>query len=903
MDAEERRNVTAAQRVSETLQESDERFRRLVAELQVGVLILGRHAEILFANRASLELLGFSEDELLGRTTIDVGSLTVREDGSPFPGEELPGPTALATGRPVRDVVLGFYRPAIKDRVWLLVNADPHMGADGRPEQVVVTISEITSRRRVEEKLRESEARYRQLVEEAQDLIYRTDVRGYFTYVNPVARRVTGHSEATLLGKHLTELVRDDHRERVTALLRSQLRDHTLSSYDEFAIVARDGRELWVGQNVQLILEGERPVGLQAVARDITDRKRAQQALELERGQLQEIVANAPVAMALLDRQAHYIAQNQKWRRYRSATGRLPEKYHQAFRRALLGEVVEESEDAFVRADGTRVYLRWSLQPWRGQAGRVDGVVAVVQNVDMLVRSREAALQASRLKSSFLANMSHELRTPLNGVLGMARLLLEGPLEATQRERAEAIAASGSDLLKVLTGILEYAELEGGAVELNPAAVALGSLVDEVIEAFVDEAAAKELKLTAVVAPELPERMRADRVRLTQVLSRLVANAVKFTSSGSVVLRALRRDGPEGPRARFEIEDTGIGVAQAALPQLFEPFQQADSSLARRHGGTGLGLAIARRWAEAMGGEIGLVPRSSPGSLFFLELPLQAAEVAATPARAAAPTDATAATEASPLVLVVEDNPVNQKVTSAMLENLGYRSDVASSGLDALQACSQASYDAILMDCQMPDMDGFKATAWIRQREAEAGRRTPIIALTASIMPGDREKCLAAGMDDYLSKPVRLQTLDSTLRRWMTRPGPAPATPQGVAQAGPESALPPEHPLRLLEAQGRSSVVAEIIDLFLQTTPLRLEALRQVLPRGDFETVASVAHNLKGAALQIGARSVAELCARIQAEARRADATEVELLVDSLEQQYHEVRRVLELERARLKQP
>ena len=522
----------------------------------------------------------------------------------------------------------------------------------------------------------------------------------------------------------------------------------------------------------------------------------------------------------------------------------------------------------------------------------------------LVEEDRESALQASRLKSALLANMSHELRTPLNGVLGMARLLLEGPLEPKQRERAQAVADSGRELLTMVMRILEYAELEAGPIEQKLAEVELRPLAAGVVEAFADEASSKVLQLTGTVAEGLPPAIRADGVRIGQVLGQLVANALKFTETGYVEIRVLRDEGRGGVRVRFEVEDTGIGIPEASLPRLFEPFHQADASTTRRHRGTGIGLAIARRLVEAMGGEIGVRPRHGGGSIFSFSLPLEPVhEGEAVPRPAPSSSGAAPSAQSPPLVLVVEDHPVNQKIMVTMLENLGYRADVAASGLDALQACSVTRYDAILMDCQMPDMDGFKATAWIRQREAGTKRRTPIIALTASMMPGDREKCLAAGMDEYLAKPVRIQALDATLRRWMARPGPSPPVRSPETGEPVASALPPDHPLRVLEAQGRGRVVVEIIDLFLQTTPMRLDALRQVLARGDAESLASVAHGLKGAALQLGSRGMAALCARIQAEARSGSAAGVGPLLDELESEYASVRGVLESERARLGTP
>jgi len=274
------RSLADAQRLTLALREGEDRFRDLVNALHVGVLIQGPRSEVLFANAAAERLLGLAGAQMMGKTSLDATPFAIHEDGSPFPGQDHPGPQALATGKPVRDVVMGFDRPASGDRVWLLVNADPHRGADGAVDCVVSTFSDITSGREVTERLRESERRYRQLVERTPDIIYRTDIHGFFTYVNPAASRVMEYVDNELVGKHYLELVRDDHRARVEAVLVDQFRRRVPSTHAEFVAVTKSGREVWIAQNVELLAEGGRVQGFQAVARDVTERRTVQEALE-----------------------------------------------------------------------------------------------------------------------------------------------------------------------------------------------------------------------------------------------------------------------------------------------------------------------------------------------------------------------------------------------------------------------------------------------------------------------------------------------------------------------------------------------------------------------------------------------------------------------------------------------
>ena len=718
-------------------------------------------------------------------------------------------------------------------------------------------------------------------------------------------------------------------------------------------------------RQTQLMLGVPLGVGLLAGAAllglTLRRRARAEEALRLSEERALGIVQTSPDGFVALDESGRITAWNPAaermfgWSEAEVLGRRLTEtivppalrEAHAAgmarFIRTRQPRVIGQSlELPALRRDGTEMPMEIAISATE----RPDGMVihAFIRDISKRKRDEEElreahaqAVEASRLKSEFVANMSHELRTPLNGVIGMNDLLLQTSLAPEQREYAAIARRAGAALFALVSDILDFSKIEAGRLELDEIDFDVREVVDDACAIVAETAFTKGLELIVCVEPGVPARIRGDDVRLRQVLINLISNGIKFTDSGEVVVRVA----VTSKRLRFEVSDTGIGIDPEHQEKLWEAFTQADASTTRNFGGTGLGLTISRKLVEAMNGTIGVDSAPGTGSTFHFEVPLTLSDSpgarrpdSARPFHAPGSRSRMAAGDATrPAVadgatlLVAEDNPVNQMVAQATLEKLGFAVEIAEDGERALAMSAERDYAAIFMDCQMPRLDGYSATAAIREREAASGRRVPIVAMTAHALKGDRERCLAAGMDDYLTKPIDYRELDRVLRERVTpssraagvplSPDDQPSPADGedpdrfqppAAEGAPAGTDPPGHPdaetladawldaaaAAQLRAEHSATMLRNLAALFEREAPARLADLSDAARRGETEPLWQAAHRLKSSCRIVGAVGMQRLCEELEDHGRAGRADACEGLVARLEAAYGPVASALQ---------
>ncbi|MGZ3182647.1 MAG: PAS domain S-box protein [Telluria sp.] len=819
-----------------------------------------------YLNPAWAHITGFPVEESLGQRAM---WFVHRDDGQAFFGRIL-----ALIGREQH-----YFREQMRFKHrdgsyrWLEVFARRIADDHGANAGLSGSLIDITEQKQVQDRLVVSEQRLHQALRATDSLLWDWDLAQGRPYVDPHWFASLGFPEVDLADidwarhVHRTDIKR--WRDHVVEHLKGERPEIDIEI--RYAMASGTWRHTLV-RGRAVAWEGRRVTRLAGTLQDISPRREAEAAAQRQQEMTEQILDQLPLPVFLKDRDGHFLRFNRAFERYSGTT-----------RDVMLGKRIEDfaserwaaesrQEDAEAWTSGRMVTSERRLKRLNPPVDMHVSRIVITSGAESYLlgfaidvseqraareamqRAVEAAEASSRAKSEFLANMSHEIRTPMNGILGMTELLLQSDLTAEQRDDLALVRSSAHALLTIVNDILDFEKIEAGKLDLEDVAFDLGRLVTDTARTMELRAQQKQLALECTLAPQVPLTVKGDPGRLRQVLLNLLGNAIKFTAAGRVALAVQAGPEEEGRcPVTFTVSDTGIGIPPEKQAMIFEPFAQVDGSTTREYGGTGLGLTICRRLVILMNGEIEVRSEPGVGSAFSFTVPLRPTGVAAPAAMPAAWQAALPpmVALASPVpsgegdglrILLAEDNPVNQRLAVRLLQKMGHRVTLVDNGFSALDAALHGGFDLILMDVQMPGMDGLTVTRQLRQHEAPRGAHVPVVAMTARAMQGDRERCLEAGMDDYLAKPVDAARLRQALARF----APAPAC-----------AL-PDWRDALQRLDGDAALFLELAGLFLADGPGMLAELNEALARGDRAASERAAHSLKGVLANFGAREAVE---------------------------------------------
>jgi PAS domain S-box-containing protein len=780
------RDITKRKRAEQALKESERRFRSTFEQAAVGMAHVGLSNKFLKVNEKYSLITGYSPEEMR--------QLTFQEITHPEDLDLDVSHAKLLLSGEIRTYTMEK-RYLRKDGsvVWINLTGSMVRNLAGDPDYFIAVVEDISERKQAEENLRESEARYRELVQNANSAIIRWKADGTVTFFNEYAQSFFGYSAEEAVGRHVSFIMpeKESTGTDLTGLVRAIVANPERFVNNINENIRKDGSRAWMTWTNKPIFDNKGDlIEILAVGTDITERKQAELDLWENKETLRLFVEHAPSAIAMFDRQMRYLHASRRWRNDyglgdRELLGKthyeifpeIPKHWRDIHQRGQSGEVLRSEGELFHRLDGSVQWVKWEVRPWYDALGQVGGILIFSEDIterklaeqalremavelEARVRERTGELeQANRAKDEFLANMSHEIRTPMAGVLGLTEILLHQDLTAKMQADLEMIRSSADSVMTLISDLFDLSRIQQGKFEFHPEEFDPRTMVRDATGPLEFQALSKDLDFILSIDERVPSQILCDKGRLGQVIKNLVSNAIKFTDQGFIRVHVKAdRNEEETLRLHISVSDSGIGIPGNKLKDIFSAFTQLDPSYSKKFAGMGLGLTITKSLVKGMGGEISVDSTKGKGATFRFYV---TCGIVTRKQEPAAPS--ITFNELPPMtILLAEDNPINRIFLRRALVTAGHKVVEAENGRHALSKLKDTHFDLVLMDIQMPEMDGVEATQ--RIRSGGNGRQDiPIIALTAYAMKGDREKFLDNGMDGYVTKPVDFGELARTI--------------------------------------------------------------------------------------------------------------------------------------------
>ena len=759
--------------------------------------------------------------------------------------------------------------------------------------------------------LPDKEIKYQNLIENSGVVIYTTTLNGNITFTSTKASQLTGYSLEELDGMHFTKLLDDGWMDAVINKYKSQVKNCIPETLMEFCMVTKSGESKWVEQSAMLIVEDDAPVGFQCIVKEISERKQMEEVLrkyevELVKNQerLQSILDNATSFIYIKDIEGKYLVINEKFKETFSVNDEdvigktafdfadfknaknftaSDDEVRKTCRQVVLEEIIE-MEDGPHNFLIIKFPLLDAQNKIYGLSGIGTDITERVRYEEALIEAKKIAEDAKKLQEQFLANMSHEIRTPMNGIQGMTDLLLETKLDDEQKDFAKTIKRSSDNLLVIINDILDFSKIQAGKLTIEKIDFRLSEVVDNVKAIFKFRAQERGIRLRFSIDDNMPSLINGDPYRLNQILVNLVGNSLKFTHEGHVDLHvSLQKKTTNESFLNFVISDTGIGIEKDKLDRIFESFTQASAETSRKYGGTGLGLAITKQLLELQGGNITVESKINTGTTFRFSIPCKNPEVNAPQNQVRKETINKQTLLHGKKFLVAEDNEVNQKVIRHVLQKAGGHVEIANNGLEAVELLEKDNnYDLIIMDLQMPEMDGYAATQHIRN---VLNLSIPIVAMTASALKGEKLKCLEIGMSDYLSKPFDFNFLYKRLGILLGQSENSKKLTMSNEPLSNQKLF----DLSILEEMDDNEYISEIINIYLKNCPGELAELRHACVAKQYDFVFKMAHKIKGSTSLLKSDNLLRVLGKMEEFAKAEISEGLEKLSEQANEEFNKL--------------